>query len=83
MKVNWISVEDRLPDPFVSVFVSGMRVENTFVESSRGQKKLIDSKFAPFVSQDFMNSDRQWDFYDDITHWAEIEYPDPPEDNKI
>ena len=82
MRVNWISVKDRLPEPYVSVFVYGKRIENIFAVG-RYDKKPICSKVVPFTDHDFITGDGKWYFYDDITHWAEIEYPDPPEDDEI
>ena len=78
MKVNWISVKDKLPDPYVSVFVYGKRIENISVVD-RCDEKHICSKVVPFITQDFIIGDGgRWYFCDNITHWAEIEYPVPP-----
>lgn len=78
MKVNWISVKDKLPDPCVSVFVYGKIERNTF--DNRGRK--VKSEIAPFIDIDFMTDEENWYFYGETTHWAEIEYPEPTEDNK-
>jgi 3'-phosphoadenosine 5'-phosphosulfate sulfotransferase len=78
MKVDWISVKDRLPEPFVSVFVYGKMERNTF--DNRGRK--VKSEVAPFTDVDFMTDKENWYYYGETTYWAEIEYPDPPADDE-
>lgn len=78
--MEWISVEERLPDPTIPVLVTG----KTYLD--RFHNKLDDSYLTPSVCRYF--SDGRWldDLHDDvevrdwikITHWAPL--PKLPKD---
>ena len=76
MKVNWISVKDKLPEKYIPVWVA--------MPSRRSNHDWL-TEVDYREGNEWRNYNDTWKYMDvsQPLFWAEIKYPDPPKSNEI